>query len=199
MKTFHLNGPEPLFTNSFLLITEAGHAVIIDPAAEAAQYDAYLKQEHAALTQIFCTHGHFDHVGAAKALREEWHAKLWCEAADVQGNLMYPLAAADSGYAEGETIAVDELNFTVWHTPGHTKGSVCILCGELLFTGDTLFAGDTGRTDMPGGSHADMVASCQKLKRLALPVMTKVLPGHEDFSTYGREMGGNSFIREFCE
>jgi hydroxyacylglutathione hydrolase len=199
MKIFHLNGPEPLYTNSFLLITDAGHGVIIDPAAEAQQYDRYLKQENAKLTHILCTHGHFDHVGAAEELKAEWGAKLYCEAADIWGTGTYPLKAADCGYAEGETICVDELKFTVWHTPGHTEGSVCILCGEYFFTGDTLFCGDTGRTDMPGGSHEKMVESCKKLKSLALPMMTKVLPGHEDFSTYGREMGGNAFIREFCE
>ena len=198
MKRFHLNGPAPLFTNSFLLITEAGHGIIIDPCAETAQYDALLKQENAVLTHIFCTHGHYDHVGSAQALQAEWKATLYCDAQDVKGTELYPLHAADAGFGEGETIAVDELKFTVWHTPGHTKGSVCILCEDMLFTGDTLFAGDTGRTDMPGGSFTDMVASCKKLKMLPVPPQTKVLPGHEDFSSFGYEMEHNAFLRQVC-
>ncbi len=198
MKAYHLNGPAPLFTNTFLLISDAKHAVVIDPAAGAADYDRILKQEGAILTDIFCTHGHSDHVGAAEALRGEWNAKLWCEAADVCGTQLFPLTLTDGGYAEGAEIRVDELTFRAWHTPGHTKGSVCILCGELFFTGDTLFAGDTGRTDLPGGSFDEMVASCKKIMRLPVPAQAKVLPGHEDFSTYAYEMAHNGFIDAMC-
>ena len=198
MKAFHLNGPGPLYTNSFLLITESKHAVVIDPAAIDAAYNEILVREGAVLTHIFCTHGHYDHVEYAGALQNKWHAKLWCEAADTQGSEMFPLSCADSGYAEGEKIVLDELTFRVWHTPGHTAGSVCILCGGLFFTGDTLFAGDTGRTDLPGGSFEAMVESCKKIMRLPVPADAKVLPGHEDFSTYAYEMEHNGFICAMC-
>ena len=120
MQAFHIPAAAPLYTNTFLLISDAGHAVVIDPAADVQTYDKILKENHARLTTILCTHGHYDHVGSAEALRTEWNAKLYCEAADLAGDRMYPLSAADCGYAEGGTVTVDELVFTAWHTPGHT-------------------------------------------------------------------------------
>lgn len=132
MQGFHIPAAPPLYTNTFLLISDAGHAVVIDPAAEVHSYDEILKQHNATLTTILCTHGHYDHVGSAAALKAEWNAALYCEKADLAGDRMYPLSAADCGYTEGEQIAVDELRFTAWHTPGHTPGSVVLLCGEHL-------------------------------------------------------------------
>lgn len=198
MQAYHIVGPAPLYTNTFLLISDAGRAAVIDPAADAGEYEKLLKEKGASLAAIFCTHGHYDHVGSAAALRRAHGAKLWCEAADVQGNQMYPLAEADSGYEEGETIPLDELNFTVWHTPGHTAGSVCILCGNYFFTGDTLFAGSMGRTDLPGGNVRAMDASLKKLTGLPVPKDAQVLPGHGEFSTYEREMNTNWYIRHGC-
>ena len=194
MQTFHIPGAAPLYTNTFLLISDAGHAVVIDPAADAQTYDKILKENNAQLTTILCTHGHYDHVGSAEALRTEWNAKLYCEAADLAGDRMYPLSAADCGYAEGETVSVDELQFTVWHTPGHTPGGVVLLCGEYLFCGDTLFAGSIGRTDLEGGSSAQMAESLRKLAKLPIPRGTQV-PGHGEFSTFGDELDNNYFIR----
>ena len=89
---------------------------------------------------------------------------------------MYPLSAADCGYAEGETVSVDELQFTVWHTPGHTPGGVVLLCGEYLFCGDTLFAGSIGRTDLEGGSSAQMAESLRKLAKLPIPRARRCCP-----------------------
>ena len=195
MQAFHIPGAAPLYTNTFLLISDAGHAVVIDPAADAQTYDKILKENNAQLTTILCTHGHYDHVGSAEALRTEWNAKLYCEAADLAGDRMYPLSAADCGYAEGETVSVDELQFTVWHTPGHTPGGVVLLCGEYLFCGDTLFAGSIGRTDLEGGSSAQMAESLRKLAKLPIPRGTQVLPGHGEFSTFGDELDNNYFIR----
>ena len=191
MQAFHLLGLAPFYTNSFLLISEAGHAVVIDPAAEVQEYDRLLNEHNAQLTAIFCTHGHYDHVGSAAALKAEWNATLYCEKADLAGDRMYPLSAADCGYTEGEQIAVDELRFTVWHTPG----SVVLLCGEHLFCGDTLFAGGIGRTDLEGGSSTQMAESLRKLAQLPIPRETQVLPGHGEFSTFGAELDNNYYIR----
>ena len=195
MQAFHIPGAAPLYTNTFLLISDAGHAVVIDPAADAQTYDKILKEHHVPLTAILCTHGHYDHVGSAKALQAEWNAKLYCEKADLAGDRMYPLSAADCGYAEGETIAVDELTFTVWHTPGHTPGSVVLLCGEYLFCGDTLFAGSIGRTDLEGGDSRKMDESLRKFAALPVPAEAQVLPGHGDFSTFGQEAATNFYIK----
>ena len=195
MKAFHLLGAAPFYTNSFVLITDAGHAVVIDPAAEVQEYDKIFKDNNAKLTHIFCTHGHYDHVGSAGVLSREWGAKVWCEPADCMGAQLFPLKSADSGYEEGETIQVDELTFTVWHTPGHTEGSVVLLCGEYLFVGDTVFQGSIGRTDLDGGSSRKMDESLRKFAALPIPKETQLLPGHGDFSTFGEELNSNFYIR----
>ena len=158
-------------------------------------YEQILQEHNAVLTTLLCTHGHFDHVGSAEALRRKYHAVLYCEADDLAGDKMYPLSEADHGYAEGQTVTVDELQFTAWHTPGHTPGSVVLLCGEYLFCGDTLFAGSIGRTDLEGGSSDAMNASLRKLAKLPIPRETQLLPGHGDFSTLGEELANNFYIR----
>ena len=96
-------------------------------------------------------------------------------------------------------INVDELTFKTWHTPGHTHGSWVILCGDMFFTGDTLFHGSIGRTDLPGGSMMQMEESLQKLLELPVPDKARVLPGHEAFSTMADEKRHNYYLREFME
>ncbi len=195
MQAFHIVGPAPLYTNTFLLISDDGQGVVIDPAADAAEYNKILEENGAKLTDILCTHGHYDHVGSAMELRSRWGAKLWCEADDLAGNELFPLTEADMGYPEGDTITAGGLEFTVWHTPGHTKGSVCLLCDSWLFAGDTLFQGSTGRTDFPGGSPVEMRASLLKLAGLPIPREAQLLPGHGDFSTFGWELDHNWYIK----
>ena len=146
MKAFHLLGAAPLYTKSFVLISDAGHAVVSDPAAEVQEYDKIFKENNATLTTILCTHGHYDHVGSAGVLSREWKARIYCEPADCRGSQLFPLKSADSGYQEGEKLTVDELTFTVWHTPGHTEGGVVLLCGNYLSLADPLFHGSIGRT-----------------------------------------------------
>ena len=90
---------------------------------------------------------------------------------------------------------MDELRFTAWHTPGHTPGSVVLLCGERLFCGDTLFADSIGRTDLEDGSSVQMADSLRKLAQLPIPRETQVLPGHGEFSTFGTELDNNYYIR----
>ena len=199
MKAFHIVGPAPLCTNTFLLVTDAGHAVAIDPAADASLYEQALEQTGAKLTHILCTHGHYDHVGAVKQLREKWGCKVYLDPADAKGNSSLPMTESDSGYVDGGEIKVDELTFKTWHTPGHTPGSWVILCGEMFFTGDTLFHGSIGRTDLPGGSMMQMEESLQKLLELPVPDKARVLPGHEAFSTMADEKRHNYYLREFME
>ena len=101
----------------------------------------------------------------------------------------------DNAYADGEEIRVDtDLAFRVIATPGHSAGSVCLLCGGLLFSGDTLFAGDVGRTDLPGGSWDTLRESLKKLCA-AVTENVQVLPGHEEFSTMDRERANNRYLQ----
>ena len=108
---------------------------------------------------------------------------------------MYPLSAADCGYAEDGTVTVDELVFTAWHTPGHTPGSVVLLCENYLFVGDTVFQGSIGRTDLEGGDSRKMDESLRKFAALPVPAEAQVLPGHGDFSTFGQEAATNFYIK----
>ena len=194
MKAFHLLGAAPLYTNSFVLISDAGHAVVIDPAAEVQEYDKIFKENNATLTTILCTHGHYDHVGSAGELSREWKARIYCEPADCRGSQLFPLKSADSGYQEGEKLTVDELTFTVWHTPGHTEGGVVLLCGDYLFVGDTVFQGSIGRTDLPGGNGPVLVDALRS-RILTLPPETTVYPGHGPATHISYERKYNPYLR----
>ncbi|HIZ61203.1 MAG TPA: MBL fold metallo-hydrolase [Candidatus Gemmiger avistercoris] len=193
MKIQHIPGLPPLYTNTFLIVTDAGHGILVDAAAAPRTYLDALQRENAVLTHILLTHGHYDHVGAVAALREQTGCKVYMDPADAAGSQMLPLSRGlvDENWPEGDELTIDELTFRVYHTPGHTPGSVCLQCGGLLFSGDTLFAGSCGRTDLPGGSMAQMQKSLSMLAALPLADETQVLPGHEAFSTLGRERRGN--------
>lgn len=193
MKIQHIPGLPPLYTNTFLIVTDAGHGILVDAAAGPRTYLDALQRENAVLTHILLTHGHYDHVGAVAALREQTGCKVYMDPADAAGSQMLPLSRGlvDENWPEGDELTIDELTFRVYHTPGHTPGSVCLQCGGLLFSGDTLFAGSCGRTDLPGGSMAQMQKSLSMLAALPLADETQVLPGHEAFSTLGRERRSN--------
>ena len=196
MKIQHIPGVAPLYTNTFLIVTDAGHGIIVDAAAAPQTYLDALQAEQAQLTHILLTHGHYDHVGAVAALRKATGCKVYMDPVDAAGNQMLPLTrdlVDDNWPANGE-LKIDELTFKIYHTPGHTPGSVCLLCGELLFSGDTLFAGSCGRTDFPGGSMQQMQQSLSLLAELPIPDTVQVLPGHESFSTLGRERRLNPYM-----
>lgn len=196
MKIQHIPGVPPLYTNTFLLVTDAGHGILVDAAAAPQTYLDALEKEGASLTHILLTHGHYDHVGAVAALRQKTGCKVYMDPADALGSQMQPLTRdlVDEGWPTGDELTIDELTFRIYHTPGHTPGSVCLGCGGLLFSGDTLFAGSCGRTDLPGGSIAQMQKSLSLLAALPLPDETQVLPGHEAFSTLGRERRSNPYL-----
>ena len=163
-------------TNTYLLANDT-EAVVIDPGYEADTIlDALAGKT---LKAILLTHGHFDHVGAVKELVAETGCQVWIHAAEAT---MPPMVTAGPlyfthTYDEGDTISpIAGLELTVLHTPGHTPGSVCLLCEDHMFSGDTLFQGSCGRTDLPGGDWDTIVAS---LKRLgSLDKNYTVHPGH---------------------
>ena len=196
MKIQHIPGVAPLYTNTFLIVTDAGHGIIVDAAAAPQTYLDALQAEQAQLTHILLTHGHYDHVGAVAALRKATGCKVYMDPVDAAGNQMLPLTRdlVDENWSANGELKIDELTFKIYHTPGHTPGSVCLLCGELLFSGDTLFAGSCGRTDFPGGSMQQMQQSLSLLAELPIPDTVQVLPGHESFSTLGRERRSNPYM-----
>lgn len=176
-------------TNCYLVSDETGVTAVIDPGYEPETILARAAQEHLQIKGIVLTHGHFDHVGGVKAVADAAHCPVWMNEKDLSlppfltnGALYYT-----DLYKEGETVQVGNLTFTVLETPGHTPGSVCLRCENALFSGDTLFAGSYGRTDLPGGSPAQMRDSLHRLARI--PENCTVLPGHGDKTTLDRERG----------
>ena len=187
----------PIGTNCYLLCDKAaGACAVIDPGGDAAAVEDAVTETGCAPRAIFLTHGHYDHVGAVSELRRRTGAKVFMDPADARGDQMFPLTPdlIDGEWPADGILKVDELAFRVWHTPGHSRGSVCLACEGELFSGDTLFASSCGRVDLPGGDPVQMQKSLSMLAALPLPDDTRVLPGHESFSTLGHERRSNPYL-----
>jgi hydroxyacylglutathione hydrolase len=188
----------PIATNLYVLGDESSReAIAIDTAIPCVEWvTATLAERGWTLKLIVSTHRHWDHIGDNAAVMEATGAQLAAHVLDRHGivepqPLLAPFPIPPSvpalDLAEGSRIRFGEIELEVLHTPGHTEGSVCLLADSerLLFTGDTLFAGSWGRTDLPGGSDAAMVDSLSRLGHLADDL--RVLPGHGSGSTIERE------------
>ena len=175
---------------------ESLQCAVIDPGDEVNVIMDYVEEAKLHVQAIFLTHGHFDHTGAVQSLMEETGATVWIHRADATDRYEPHRFHAPEGtrfYADGDTIDIGTLRFRVMETPGHSKGSVTLKCRDALFTGDTLFAGACGRTDLPGG---DMEAMMRSLRRLAdLPGNYEIWPGHMDPTTLDIEKASNPFMR----
>ena len=178
MNIQHIHGVPPLYTNTFLIITNAKHGILIDAAAEPGVYLKALDEVGATLTHILLTHGHYDHVGAVAALKKATGCKVYMDPVDAQGSQLLPLTpdVLTDNWPANDELTIDELTFKIYHTPGHTRGGVCLSCYGLLFSGDTLFYRSYGRIDLPGGDGEQMASSLGRLMRL--PPETDVYPGH---------------------
>lgn len=191
-----------LDTNCYVVTDEDSLlCAVIDPGAESNTILDYLEEHKLKCAAILLTHAHFDHVGAVDTVLEETGAQLYLCGKELQ------LSPRMSGgwrpgegarfYAEGDTVAVGALCFTVLETPGHTPGGVCLLCGSALFTGDTLFRGSCGRADFEG---ADLMQEFASLKKLAeLPGDYEVYPGHDIQTTLSLEREANPYMKRAME
>ena len=186
----------PWDTNAYLVWDgRSTDALILDPGMGAADpLIGRLREHRLRLTVIANSHGHIDHIFDDAPLMEASQAPLAIHPDDayrLDGRNTYGFelrpVTARRDLVEGEQVRIGDLVFDVLHTPGHTEGSVCLLARDerLLFTGDTLFTGSWGRTDLPGGSDQEMVDSLARLS--ALPEDLKVLPGHGRSSTIADE------------
>ncbi len=190
-----------LGTNCYILEDEASKlAAVIDPGDEAGRILAQVKEDGVQVKYILLTHGHYDHTTAVPELHEALpQAEIYIHQADSHGagGRLFPLASQVDDlllYDEGDTLKLGDLTIQVMNTPGHSLGSVVLKVEDVLFTGDTLFAGSCGRTDLRGGDYGQMLAS---LKRLALLEGDfHVLPGHDVASTLERERQTNYYMKE---
>ena len=183
-------------TNCYLVWGEdSPSCVVIDPGYEPETILYEVKKLVKEIAAILLTHGHFDHVGAVKDLAAETGCPVYLCPEDLSmpaqmtaGPLYYT-----NTYAEGDFVELAGLSFKVLHTPGHTPGSVCLMCENAIFSGDTLFWGSCGRTDLPGGSWSTIRVS---LKRMAdLLGDYDVYPGHGDSTTLSFERKMNPYLR----
>ena len=191
----------PLGTNCYILEDEeTREAAVIDPGGDAAAIQRAL--EGAEVRYILLTHGHYDHTGGAAELAEAFPgAALYIHRKDLEDvdPSLFPLRTQIKGanlYDEGDWISFgeDRIKLQVLHTPGHSEGSVTLRCSNLLFCGDTLFAGSCGRTDFPGGSVPKMLASLRRLGELEGDF--QVCPGHMEVTTLEEERRQNPYLRQ---
>ncbi|MFA5164378.1 MAG: MBL fold metallo-hydrolase [Candidatus Omnitrophota bacterium] len=174
----------PLAANCYIFgCTETKAAAIIDPGGNAAAIQRQLTGDGLKAECVINTHGHYDHTGA----NGEFKLPVFIHKADAGA------AAYFRFIKDGDIIKVGNLSLEVIHTPGHSPGSVCLRCGEILFSGDTVFAGTIGRTDLHGGSEERMAESLAKLAAM-IDDRTKIYPGHGPSTTMGQEREENPFL-----
>lgn len=184
-----------LMTNCYIVTDETTlECAVIDPGDESNTILYYLEDNHLTCRAIFLTHGHFDHTGAVVAVHKETGAPVYMHALDACQEIAYQFQPPEGSiyYKEGDVIEIGSLRFRVMETPGHTPGGVTLICGDALFTGDTLFNGSCGRTDFFGG---DIEVEMQSLAKIAaLPGDYEVYPGHMDCSTLEFERKYNPYL-----
>jgi len=185
----------PMDNFCYLVGCEETHqALVIDPGADVETIVAAAREEGLEIALIVNTHGHEDHTAGSARLKALTGAPVAIHALEAEG-----VPAADLHLSGGEALWVGNIAFQVIHTPGHTPGGICLHARGQLFTGDTLFVGDSGRTDLPGGHRPTLGDSLRRL--MTLPEETVVWPGHDygpsPSSTIGWEKRHNVNAREY--
>lgn len=192
LKRIQVRTPQNLLTNSYVICDEkTKEAMVIDPGGEPEKIAETLSILDANLKYIFLTHCHADHIGGISKLKELKGGKILISRDDSEGlyneeislayfiNMKNPELEADSRVDDGDLIHIGDLEFKIISTPGHTKGGISLYCEKerLLFSGDTMFSGTWGRTDLPTGNFVELMDSITQ-KLMILPDETIVYPGH---------------------
>ncbi|RBW70571.1 MBL fold metallo-hydrolase [Bacillus taeanensis] len=202
----------PLQENAYILSNKEKESLIVDPGSEGKRLIHIIEEHSLKPLAILLTHAHFDHIGAVDELRDHFSIPVyvhtneqdWLSDSTKNGSLLFPIGKevtardADHLIKEEGCLTLGGFSFSVFETPGHSPGSVSFYNKEagIVFSGDALFQGSIGRTDLPGGNHQQLLESIHK-KLLELPEGTVVAPGHGPETTIGQEMDTNPFLSGF--
>ena len=197
----------PVQANCYVIgCEETLKSAVIDPGDETNRILMTLAEDRLTATHIICTHGHFDHVGGNKKLKDATGAAIVIHPLDAP--MLGELSGAGAAWGlpvdnspppdilveEGDSVSVGTIELKILHTPGHSPGGISLYYNGVVFVGDTLFAGSIGRTDFQGGSYATLISSIKK-KLFALSDEVQVLSGHGPVTTIGWEKQHNPFFR----
>ena len=200
----------PLGTNCYVVWDDNDVCAVVDCGGQAEKVAEFIEEKHLKPSHMLLTHGHGDHIGGVEGFLNMYpHVQVVMAEEDVemitdrQKSMADPCGCEQSEFTpdiivdEGDVVTVGDMQFHVLKTPGHTDGGVTYIMGKMMFTGDTLFAGSMGRTDLYGGNNDKMAAS---LKRLGeIDGYYVVLPGHGTASNLEDERRANPFIRKARE
>jgi len=203
LKTFTVG---PMEANCYILYhPDKREGLIIDPGAEGPRLIRFIKEKKISILYIINTHGHPDHTGANREVKEHTRAPILIHQYDApmltRGesviSLVFPSEysspPADTLLKDGDLIECAGIEFKVLYTPGHTPGGISLLTEDSIFTGDTLFSGSIGRSDLPGGSQEVLLNSIDKI--LSLDENLIIYPGHGPSTTVSEELRSNPFVR----
>jgi glyoxylase-like metal-dependent hydrolase (beta-lactamase superfamily II) len=191
--------------NCYLVWEPEGRCIVLDPGDEPHLVESMVREMELTPVLIAATHGHIDFVGAVAELRDTFRIPFAAhrleeeildrlpEDARLFGLPTIRRPQVDRWLEEGDELSCGEARLKVIHTPGHTPGSICLLCENMVFTGDTLFAGGYGRSDLPGGEERTLLASVRD-RIFSMEDTTIVYPGHGPTTTVGQEKKRNWIV-----
>ncbi|MEG1527673.1 MAG: MBL fold metallo-hydrolase [Clostridia bacterium] len=189
-------------TNCYVVVDqETKTCLIIDCAYDGKEIENYILQNNLIPLAFLLTHGHFDHCGGVENILKEFKLPVYCHIEDAEiarkaGSNRWGAPSCDcyvtNPISDQTSLKIGCFDIKILHTPGHTQGSVCYFIEDGMFSGDTLFAGDVGRTDLAGGSGIEQHKSMQKIKQIKQDY--KLFPGHEESSTLSYEQTHNEYL-----